>query len=209
MFSPQDTKIVAATCTTDYGQEYNLVVTENGNLNNYECVCKGVGTTTSGKTINDVNCILYYLACPIQAPWYLNLYVFYGLYNGLENMPIEIVSSQYQGHSTIDSSKAFPLFSRKNGFICTVLYFKFFCQYVLIVLRYRFIRDSGNSEKLKTFVSSYVTTIKFTIRIPYSKNSTIDLIQNSWSLFETVERSKWLPKNVNNKLGRFVSKYIK
>lgn len=68
MFSPQDTKIVAATCTTDYGQEYNLVVTENGNLNNYECVCKGVGTTTSGKTINDVNCILYYLACPIQAP---------------------------------------------------------------------------------------------------------------------------------------------
>ncbi|XP_058952949.1 collectin-12 isoform X1 [Pocillopora verrucosa] len=64
----QDTKIVAATCTTDYGQEYNLVVTENGNLNNYECVCKGVGTTTSGKTINDVNCILYYLACPIQAP---------------------------------------------------------------------------------------------------------------------------------------------
>lgn len=71
MFSPQDTKIVAATCTTDYGQEYNLVVTKNGNLNNYECVCKGVGTTTSGKTINDVNCILYYLACPIQAPWYL------------------------------------------------------------------------------------------------------------------------------------------
>ena len=58
----------AATCTTDYGQEYNLVVTENGNLNNYECVCKGVGTTTLGKTINDVNCILYYLACPIQAP---------------------------------------------------------------------------------------------------------------------------------------------
>lgn len=58
--------------------------------------------------------------------------------------------------------------------------FYFFCQYVLIVLRYRFIRDSGDSsEKLKTFVSSYVTTIKFTIRIPYSKNNTIDLTQNS------------------------------
>lgn len=51
---------------------------------------------------------------------------------------------------------------------------------MLIVLRYRFIRDSGDSsEKLKTFVSSYVTTIKFTIRIPYSKNNTIDLTQNS------------------------------
>lgn len=103
----------------------------------------------------------------------------------------------------------FHYFPEKTALFVRFYILNFFCQYVLIVLRYRFIRDSGNSEKLKTFVSSYVTTIKFTIRIPYSKNSTIDLIQNSWSLFETVERSKWLPKNVNNKLGRFVSKYIK
>lgn len=60
----QGTKILAATCSTDYGQEYNLVVTK-GNFNTYECVCRGA---IVGKVESNVNCILYYWACPIQAP---------------------------------------------------------------------------------------------------------------------------------------------
>lgn len=56
----------------------------------------------------------------------------------------------------------FHYFPEKKALFVRFYILNFFCQNVLIVLRYRFIRDSGNSEKLKTFVSSYVTTIKFT-----------------------------------------------
>ena len=63
-FFSQDIKVVSAICTTEYGEESNLEVTES-NLNEYRCVCKGV---TPGKLASDVKCVLYYLACPIQAP---------------------------------------------------------------------------------------------------------------------------------------------
>ena len=64
----QNIKIVGASCTTDYGEEYNLQVTQSGNSNEYECVCKGIGTTHPAIQSSQVNCILYYWECPIQAP---------------------------------------------------------------------------------------------------------------------------------------------
>ncbi|KAJ7370674.1 hypothetical protein OS493_030790 [Desmophyllum pertusum] len=60
-------KIISPSCSTDYGREYNLKVTKSGNIYEYECVCRGVVTHLT-KTLNDVNCILYYQACPIHAP---------------------------------------------------------------------------------------------------------------------------------------------
>lgn len=59
LISLQDVKVISATCTTDLGEESYLDVSTS-NLKEYKCSCK--------RSNNNAQCILHYLACPIQAP---------------------------------------------------------------------------------------------------------------------------------------------
>ncbi|XP_068728552.1 uncharacterized protein [Montipora capricornis] len=57
-------KVISATCSTDTGQEYNLQATKvssNPDLYKYSCICKATAPS-------NVNCILYYMECPIYPP---------------------------------------------------------------------------------------------------------------------------------------------
>ncbi|XP_067020738.1 uncharacterized protein [Acropora muricata] len=62
-------KVISATCSTDFGHDHYLDVSTpvGPYLHKYNCICRGVAPSQR-KTLADVNCILYYMECPIKPP---------------------------------------------------------------------------------------------------------------------------------------------
>lgn len=62
-------KVISATCSTDFGHDHYLEVSTplSPYLHKYNCICRGVAPSQQAvKTLADVNCILYYMECPIK-----------------------------------------------------------------------------------------------------------------------------------------------
>ena len=57
----QNKRIMAVTCSTDYGTEYNLMSRTQGGVRRYVCTCNGKSTLFSGGT----SCYLNYWICPL------------------------------------------------------------------------------------------------------------------------------------------------
>ena len=57
----QNKRIMAVTCSTDHGTEYNLLSTIQGGVRRYVCTCDGKSTLFSGGT----SCYLNYWICPL------------------------------------------------------------------------------------------------------------------------------------------------
>ena len=57
----QNKRIMAVTCSTDHGTEYNLMSTIQGGFRRYVCTCDGKSTLFSGGT----SCYLNYWICPL------------------------------------------------------------------------------------------------------------------------------------------------
>ena len=57
----QNKRIMAVTCSTDHGTEYNLMSTIQGGVRRYVCTCDGKSTLFSGGT----SCYLNYWICPL------------------------------------------------------------------------------------------------------------------------------------------------
>ncbi|CAH3044122.1 unnamed protein product [Pocillopora meandrina] len=58
---PSNKRIMAVTCSTDYGTEYNLMSRTQGGVRRYVCTCNGKSTLFSGGT----SCYLNYWICPL------------------------------------------------------------------------------------------------------------------------------------------------
>ncbi|XP_066026191.1 uncharacterized protein [Pocillopora verrucosa] len=59
---PTNKRIMAVTCSTDHGTEYNLVSrVQSGNVRRYVCVCDGKSTLFNGGS----SCYLHYWICPL------------------------------------------------------------------------------------------------------------------------------------------------
>ena len=57
----QNKRIMAVTCSTDYGTEYNLMSRTQGGVRRYVCTCNGKSTLFSGGS----SCYLNYWICPL------------------------------------------------------------------------------------------------------------------------------------------------